>query len=188
MTLVTFSPFSKFAYIDANSLLVIIIVIIIITNCVVYVCRKWKKDGTQRIMVSRLTGAALWRMQLTVPYNTQVGAVPYQMIMKQCISSTFLFAVHWLSFSWHFFIASNSDYLNRRDATGDSKLSQAVAAKLEDGNVRAAVRLLMSDDLPAEPSTDNLIKLQEKHPQATVKAEDLPSTSVEKLARTFSVL
>ena len=113
MTLVTFSPFSKFAYIDANSLLVIIIVIIIITNCVVYVCRKWKKDGTQRIMVSRLTGAALWRMQLTVPYNTQVGAVPYQMIMKQCISSTFLFAVHWLSFSWHFFIASNSDYLNR---------------------------------------------------------------------------
>ena len=23
-----------------------------------------------------------------------------------------LFAVHWLSFSWHFFIASNSDYLN----------------------------------------------------------------------------
>ena len=70
----------------------------------------------------------------------------------------------------------DSRQVKRRDATGDSKLSQAVAAKLEDGNVRAAVRLLLSDDLPAEPSTDNLIKLQEKHPQATVKAEDLPST------------
>ena len=51
-----------------------------------------KKDGTQRnerIMVSSLTGAALWRMQLTFPYNTQLGAVLYRMIMKQCISSTF---------------------------------------------------------------------------------------------------
>ena len=48
-----------------------------------------KKDGTQRIKVSSLTGAALWRMQLTFPYNTQLGAVPYRMVMKQCISSTF---------------------------------------------------------------------------------------------------
>ena len=47
-----------------------------------------KKDGTQRIMVSSLT-AELWRMQLTFPYNTQLTAVPYRMIMKQCISSTF---------------------------------------------------------------------------------------------------
>ena len=31
-----------------------------------------KKDGTQRIMVSSLTSAALWRMQLTFPYNTQL--------------------------------------------------------------------------------------------------------------------
>jgi len=43
----------------------------------------------ERIMVSTLTGAALWRMQLTFPYNTQLGAVAYRMIMKQCISSTF---------------------------------------------------------------------------------------------------
>ena len=59
-----------------------------------------------------LTGAALWRMQLTFPYNTQLGAVPYRMVIKQCISSTF--AVHWLFFSWHFFTASNSDYLTVR--------------------------------------------------------------------------
>ena len=48
-----------------------------------------EKDGTQRIMVSSLTGAALWRMQLTFPYKTQLGAVPCRMIKKQCISSTF---------------------------------------------------------------------------------------------------
>ena len=58
-----------------------------------------------------------------------------------------------------------------------SQLSQAVAAKLEDGNVRAAVRLLMSEDSPAEPCSDSLAKLQEKHPQATVKADDLPPSS-----------
>jgi len=32
---------------------------------------------------------ALRRMQLTFPYNTQLGAVPYRMVMKRCISSTF---------------------------------------------------------------------------------------------------
>ena len=53
-----------------------------------YLCvTEMKTDRTQRneqIMVSRLTdGAALWRMQLTFPYNTQLGAVPYRMIMKQ---------------------------------------------------------------------------------------------------------
>ena len=42
-----------------------------------------KKDGTQRIIVSSLTGAALWRIELTFPFNTQLGAVPYRMIIKQ---------------------------------------------------------------------------------------------------------
>jgi len=44
----------------------------------------------------------------------------------------------------------------RRRALRDSQLSQAVAAKLEDGNVRAAVCLLMSEDSPAEPCSDSL--------------------------------
>ena len=72
--------------------------------------------------------------------------------------------------------AANSRQV-KRHATGDFKLSQAVAAKLEDGNVRAAVRLLMSEDSPVEPSIESLAKLQEKHPRASVIAEDLPSSS-----------
>jgi len=35
----------------------------------------------------------------------------------------------------------------------------------------------MSEDSPAEPSSDSLAKLQEKHPQATVRADDLPPSS-----------
>ena len=35
----------------------------------------------------------------------------------------------------------------------------------------------MSEDSPAEPYSDFSAKLQEKHPQATVKADDLPPSS-----------
>jgi len=40
----------------------------------------------------------------------------------------------------------------RRQLSSTSTISQAVLAKLEDGNVRAAIRLLMSEDSPAAPS------------------------------------
>jgi len=70
-----------------------------------------------------------------------------------------------------------SRQVKSRQETVDSRLCQAVAAKLEDGNVRAAVRLIMSDDTLAEPSVECLAKLQEKHPRATVTAADLPSSS-----------
>jgi hypothetical protein len=48
----------------------------------------------------------------------------------------------------------------------DFRLAEAVAAKLEDGNLRAAVRLLMSDDKPADVSSETPVKLIEKHPPA----------------------
>jgi len=79
------------------------------------------------------------------------------------------------------FAAGNSD----SDATNDSPsvqqrkhssttLSQAVSAKLEDGNVRAAVRILMSQDSPAVPSPESLKALAEKHPPASSNLSELP--------------
>jgi len=59
-------------------------------------------------------------------------------------------------------------------ASTDSRLSQAVVAKLDDGNVWGAVRLLISEDSAADLSSDFLSKLHKKHPRATLKAEDLP--------------
>jgi hypothetical protein len=53
--------------------------------------------------------------------------------------------------------------LNKRSSP-DSLVAQAVAAKLEDGNIRAAIRILTSDDTPAVPSEESLAKLQAKHP------------------------
>jgi len=52
-------------------------------------------------------------------------------------------------------------------------LAQAVAAKLEDGNLRAAIRLLNSDDTPDAPSEENLRILQDKHPLASGTCLDL---------------
>ena len=48
--------------------------------------------------------------------------------------------------------------------TRSATLSQAISAKLEDGNVKAAIRLLMSADSPAETSQKSLNALREKHP------------------------
>ena len=46
-------------------------------------------------------------------------------------------------------------------AQGDhNKLAGLVAAKLEDGNLRAAGRILSSEDSPAQPSLDGPAKLQ----------------------------
>jgi len=55
-------------------------------------------------------------------------------------------------------------------------LSQAVAAKLEDGNVMAAIRLLVSDDTAAAPSVESLAKLKEKHPVSPLKAPVLATS------------
>ena len=46
--------------------------------------------------------------------------------------------------------------MRRPQTSDDSRLCQAVSAKLEDGNLRAAIRLLMSDDIPATPSAKSL--------------------------------
>ena len=44
---------------------------------------------------------------------------------------------------------------------------------LEDGNVKAAIRLLMSADSPAEPSQKSLNALRDKHPPASSDLTDL---------------
>jgi len=56
-------------------------------------------------------------------------------------------------------------------------LSQAVTGKLEEGNMMAAIRLLMPDDTLASPSAESLAKLQDKHPSASLDPVDLPSPS-----------
>ena len=59
-------------------------------------------------------------------------------------------------------------------ASPTTTLAQAVTSKLEGGSLRAAIRLLCSEDTPAPRSLENLSKLQQKHPQASLKDGSLP--------------
>ena len=63
----------------------------------------------------------------------------------------------------------------RRKNSPTSTISQAVSAKLQDGNVRAAIRLLMSEDSPAVLSPQSLNELHEKHPPSSSPLTDLPT-------------
>jgi len=72
---------------------------------------------------------------------------------------------------------ADSRHTNSQQTNSDNKLCQAVAAKLEDGNLTAAIRLLMSDETPVPSSDESLAKLRDKHPAASVKATDLPIPS-----------
>jgi hypothetical protein len=57
-------------------------------------------------------------------------------------------------------------------------LALAVSAKLEDGNLKAAIRFLVSDEVPAVPSMEGLAKLQQNHPPATLDASSLPAPTM----------
>jgi len=51
-----------------------------------------------------------------------------------------------------------------KKANPESQLAAAVSAKVEEGNLRAALRILCSEDKPADASDDTFHKLVERHP------------------------
>jgi len=53
-------------------------------------------------------------------------------------------------------------------------MAAAVSAKIEDGNIRAALRILCSDDKPAEATQETLTKLEAKHPPAPSDRQPAP--------------
>ena len=56
-----------------------------------------------------------------------------------------------------------------------------IAAKMEGGNIRATVRLLCSDDHPADFSASTLAQLQDKHPSAPPDRSPTPYHSTTSL-------
>ena len=67
------------------------------------------------------------------------------------------------------------DLTRQNNKSPSALLAQAISARLDDGNLKAAIRLLCSDDSSADPSPDTLLKLQEKHPPASDEIADLPA-------------
>ena len=56
----------------------------------------------------------------------------------------------------------------RKNADPSAALAAAVTAKIEDGNIRAALRIISSEDKPAADSASNYAILLAKHPAALV--------------------
>ena len=67
-----------------------------------------------------------------------------------------------------------SDFAEYPNKSPSTLLAQAVSAKIEEGNLQSAIRILCSEDTPARPSKEIFEKLQEKHPPASGGLADLP--------------
>jgi hypothetical protein len=77
----------------------------------------------------------------------------------------------------------SSQNIRAGKAGGRSKLSEdqavaaAVASKLEDGNIRAAVRILCSSDKPAPEDHETMEELRSKHPAPPPDRPQIPTTT-----------
>ena len=60
----------------------------------------------------------------------------------------------------------------KRDAA--TVLAKAVTAKIEDGNLRAAIRIMCSEDKPAPNSESVYTQLLDKHPTPAAEREPAP--------------
>ena len=58
--------------------------------------------------------------------------------------------------------------------TDDQCIATAVMSKIEDGNIRAAIRIITSDDRPADDSAETLQALRERHPCAAPDRQQFP--------------
>ena len=71
--------------------------------------------------------------------------------------------------------SANPTPVEHRQTNSTPTISQAVSAELEDGNVSATLRILMSDDSPVIPSPQSPNAMLEKHPSSSVTLTDLPA-------------
>jgi hypothetical protein len=66
---------------------------------------------------------------------------------------------------------------SRHQQDNSSTLAAAVRSKLEDGNIKAAVRIICSDKMPAPNKQAILDALRRRHPSAPVDQRNLPNIS-----------
>jgi hypothetical protein len=91
-------------------------------------------------------------------------------------------------------LSDNVGYHRKRDPA--AQLAAAIMAKVEDGNLKAAVRILTSEERPAEDNDATFAKLLERHPAApadrslppdphNITAVQMTEAEVQKIIRSF---
>ena len=73
--------------------------------------------------------------------------------------------------------ASIPCYRQHHRNSPDEQLSKAITAKINDGNIKSALRLLLSDNKLAENNDDTYTKLKERHPAAAKDRRPPPAPS-----------
>jgi hypothetical protein len=68
--------------------------------------------------------------------------------------------------------------VSRKSQSPSAALAATVSAKIEDGNIRAAVRIICSEDKPAPDTEATFKKLQEKHPPSSSRSKPFPDPSL----------
>ena len=63
-------------------------------------------------------------------------------------------------------VADTSNKKHKSQVNSDENLAKLITSKIDDGNIRAALRILLSDDKPAEDNDETYTKLLERHPLA----------------------
>ena len=74
-------------------------------------------------------------------------------------------------------VATDTVYKAARTHRKEFALSAAVSTKIEDGNIKAALRLLCSEDKPADCSDTVFTSMQDKHPPAASDRKPVPAPS-----------
>ena len=67
-----------------------------------------------------------------------------------------------------------ADHQPRKKMSGDQSLATAVMSKIEDGNIKAAIRIITSGDSPAVDNDNTYQSLCDRHPQAPVDKNPSP--------------
>jgi len=66
---------------------------------------------------------------------------------------------------------------SRRSGSTASQLSQVITVKLEDGNIKADIRILSSEEGPVTPSEQSFSSLKSKRPTASKPSDGFPNLS-----------
>jgi len=125
-------------------------------------CAKLLTDILLKI-INSTTDTASWSLLLN--YTSTILSKPRQTSQKESLTSIIKKrANNYLSQPDSITVNSHIKF-NRRNLT-DEQLSKNISAKIEDGNIRSALRMLMSDDKPADDDDLTYQKLLERHPPA----------------------
>ena len=63
-------------------------------------------------------------------------------------------------------VVDTSNKKHKSQVNSDENFAKLITSKIDDGNIRAALRILLSDDKPAENNDETYTKLLERHPPA----------------------